>query len=246
MAFSGLVTRSAPAQVNVEPFRKQVADGGFGARVRASMASYAGNTRGVIFGSAGLVGLRTTRHFAFLALSGDYTRLDGTVSVAKWFGHARHAYELSSRVEWEEYGQIESDRFRRVTLRALAGTGPRVALLRRPGLEIHYGASYMYEHTNLDTAAPAGPGEGKAHRFSNYVSLWHEAHERIVLSSVTYAQPRFSRPADVTLLSVNGAEFVIVPRLRSRLDATLRYDSVTPADVHSADFELKSALELVF
>jgi hypothetical protein len=62
---------AAKAQVNVEPYRQQVAQQGFGAGVRASMASYAGNTRGVIFGSAGLVGLHGRKNFAFLTLSGD-------------------------------------------------------------------------------------------------------------------------------------------------------------------------------
>ena len=36
------------------------------------------------------------------------------------------------------------------------------------------------------------------------------------------------------------------PRRRARVDATLRYDSVGPADVNRADLELKNSLELVF
>jgi hypothetical protein len=234
------------AQVNVEPFRDQLDGERVGGRVRASVASYAGNTQGTIFGGAGLVGLRGDSHLAYLAVTGDYTRLNGVVSVAKWFGHLRHSYEITPRTAWEQYGQVESDRFRRVTLRKLIGTGPRVALLRSLSTELWWGSSYMLEHTDLDTQATGGRGEGIAHRFSNYLSFTLDVHERILLSSVTYAQPRFDRPSDWVLLSVNSAEFSVTPLLQSRLDITMRYESVTPADVNSPDLELRSALEVVF
>jgi hypothetical protein len=243
-----LVTQStvAAAQVNVEPFREQLPEERWGARLRASVASYAGNTRGVIFGSAGLLGVRSSRHFAYLALTGDYTRLNGAVSVAKWFGHVRHDYRWTRVLWWEEYGQIESDRFRRVKVRELIGTGPRIGLVQSPTLQLFYGVSYMYERTNLDTDQGEGRGEGGAHRLSNYLAVTLEVQERIVLSSVSYCQPRFDAPSDLTVLSVSSADFTITPLLHSRLDTTFRYDSVTPADVHATDLELKSSLELVF
>jgi hypothetical protein len=234
------------AQVNVEPLRQQVADHGFGVRARASLASYAGNTQGVILGSSALVGLRSGRHHAYSVLSGDYTHLNSVVSVAKWFAHARHNYELYDWLWWEHYAQIESDRFRRVKLRELVGTGPRFGLLRSEELEVFYGVSYMLEHVDLSSADPSARGEGTFHRLSNYASVTFRVHERILLSSVTYAQPRFDRPSDVTILSVNAAEFTVTSKLASRIDATIRYDSVVPSDVRPADLELKSSLELVF
>lgn len=109
----------AAAQVNVEPLRDQLSDSGFGARVAGSVTSYAGNTQGVIFGSAGLAGARTDQHVAFLALSGDHARLNHVVSVAKWFAHARHNSQLSEALWWGAFGQVESDRFRRVVFRRL-------------------------------------------------------------------------------------------------------------------------------
>jgi hypothetical protein len=236
----------AHAQVNVEPLRQQVTDAGFGARISASATSYAGNTQGVIFGTSALGGLHIERQTSYVVLSGDYARLNGVVSVAKWFAHARHNYEVFGWLLWEAYGQIESDRFRRVTLRELVGTGPRFVLHRGEALELFYGASYMYEHTKLDTVDRSSAGEGDAHRFSNYVALTLRAHERIGLSSVTYVQPRFDAPSDFMLLTVNTAAFTITKLLRSRLDVTARYDSVKPFDVKATDLELKSALELVF
>jgi hypothetical protein len=246
LAVALLVSPHASAQVNVEPLRQQVAEDGFGARLRASLTSYAGNTRGLILGGAALMGMRTHQHLAYVDLSSDYTRLNGEVSVAKWFAHARHNYQLLPWLWWEEFGQLESDRFRRVTVRELIGTGPRFGLYQTEAFETFYGASYMYEHTVLTTSDRRPVGQGGVHRFNNYVAVTLRAHERVSLSSVTYFQPRFDRPSDLTLLSVSSAIFTITDRLKSRVDATVRYESVTPSDVTSGDLELKSSLEVVF
>jgi hypothetical protein len=235
---------AARSQVNVEPLRQQLKEDGWGGRVQASVATYAGNTEGVILGSAGFVGARGERNIAYAVLNGDYARLNGAVSVAKWFAHGRYNYELSDALWWEVYGQIESDRFRRVALRELAGTGPRVALLQSPRVDLFYGISYMYEHADFSTAE--ADADGTTHRVSNYIAVTVKAQERIVLTNVTYAQPRLSRFKDVDLLSVSSADFTVTKRLHSRLDAVVRYSSVLPADIERFDVELKNSLEFLF
>ncbi|RYZ02355.1 MAG: DUF481 domain-containing protein [Myxococcales bacterium] len=235
---------SAQAQVNVEPLRQQLKEDGWGGRLQASVATYAGNTEGVILGSAAFFGARGLRNVVYTTLSGDYARLNGTVSVAKWFAHARHNYELSDMLWWEVYGQLESDRFRRVAVRELVGTGPRVGLLQTDAVELFYGVSYMYEHQDYSTEEL--DADRTAHRISNYLAVTVKAQERIVLSNVTYAQPRLTRFKDVDLLSVSSADFTVTKRLHSRLDAVVRYSSVVPSDIERFDVELKNSLEFLF
>src|SRR3954471_4978472 len=93
-----LRTREVSAQVNVEPLRQQVTARRFGAHIAASSDAYAGNTQGVVFGSSALLGGRTDRNFGYLDVSGDYSKLGGLVSVAKWFAHLRHNFELNHRL----------------------------------------------------------------------------------------------------------------------------------------------------
>jgi hypothetical protein len=240
------LSRHAAAQVNVEPLRQQVTERRFGARISVSTTSYAGNTQGVVFGGAALLGGRTERHFGYLDLSGDYSRLGGAVSVAKWFAHLRHNFELGPGTWWEEYAQIESDRFRRVQVRELLGTGPRFALVRTKPFEAFFGTSYMVEHTELNSVDRASRGEGTFERWSNYIALTLKPDDHILLSSVNYVQPRIDRFTDYKVLSVSSVGFTITTHLKSHVDATARYESVTPADVRSADLELKSALEVAF
>ncbi len=241
-----LAAAPAAAQVNVEPLRQQLSEDGLGGRVQASVAGYAGNTDGVVLGSGAFVGWRGSRHVAYAVLTGDYTKLNGEVSVAKWFAHLRHNYRLLPWLFWEEYAQIDSDRFRRVTLRQLLGTGPRFQLLDSETAQLFYGASYMYEHTQLASDTENERGQGSAHRFSNYLAVTVRCDERISLSSVAYVQPRFDRPADLRVLSVSSADFTITDRLHSRLDVVVRYGSRVPPDIERADLELKNSLEILF
>ncbi|MET0795589.1 MAG: DUF481 domain-containing protein [Polyangiaceae bacterium] len=236
----------ASAQVNVEPLRQQVTERRFGARINASTTTYAGNTQGVVFGGAALLGGRTQRNFGYLDVSGDYSRLAGVVSVAKWFSHLRHNFQIDSEVWWEEYAQLESDRFRRVQLRELAGTGPRFRLAQGKRIEVYFGTSYMVEHTELDSIDRDPEGQGTFERWSSYIALTFKPQDRILLSTVTYVQPRIDRFADYKVLSVSGADFKITTHLHSRLDVTARYESAAPSDVRHADLELKSSLEVVF
>jgi Protein of unknown function, DUF481 len=245
VALCGLLwSFTAHAQVNVEPLRQQLTQDGWGGRVRASVATYAGNTEGVILGSAGFVGARGQRNLAYGVLNGDYARLNGAVSVAKWFAHGRYNYELSDDLWWEVYGQIESDRFRRVAVREVVGVGPRLALLQTAVIDLFYGVAYMYEHEDFSTEERHA--DGTAHRVSNYLAVTMKLHERIVLTNVTYAQPRLTRFSDVDLLSASSADFTVTKRLHSRLDAVVRYSSVLPADIERFDLELKNSLELLF
>lgn len=232
----------ATAQVNVEPLRQQVAERGFGARLGGSLTSYAGNTRGIQLSTSGFVGGRFGSHLLYGAGSASYTQLNEVVSVAKWFGHLRYNYELLPWLFWEVFGQVEGDRFRRVTLRRLLGTGPRLELISSDDFDLSCGTSYLNE---VSTIADGG-GRRSVQRWNNFVSAELRAHPKIVLSSVTYVQPNFADFGDMHLLSVLGADFEITGRLHSVFGATLRYENPPAPQVKPADLEIKSSLDVVF
>jgi len=237
---------SAAAQVNVEPLRQQVAERGFGARAAGSLTGYAGNTQGVQLATSAFVGGRYGSHLMFGAGSASYTKLNQVISVAKWFGHLRYNHELEPWLFWEVLGQVEGDRFRRISFRRLLGTGLRLQLLSSEEIELTYGASYLNEVSTIATDSAGPGGERQVHRFNNYVSAALHAHPKITLSDVTYVQPSFTDFSDMHLLSVLSADFEVTPRLHSRIDATLRYENPRPLEVKPTDLELKSSLELVF
>jgi hypothetical protein len=241
-----LVSGVAAAQVNIESVRSQLDTSSFGGRIRLSMSAYAGNTEGVVFGTSGIVGGRIGPNLGFATASADYARLGGATSVKKSFAHLRHNYEFNDFFWWEEFVQSETDRFRRIEVRALVGTGPRFALFKsRKWLDLYAGSSYMLEYTSIDrTAVITEPA--LVHRLNVYLALTARPDERITLSTIMYYQPRFDEPTDAHVLNVSSAEFKVTPILTSRMDATTRYESVVPNGVKRADLEFKSSLELKF
>lgn len=231
--------------MNVEPIRQQLAESGFGARLRLSLSAYQGNTQGLVAGASALLGGRSARHLGFLNASGDYAHFGSETTVHRSFVHLRHNYTLSSMLWWEEFAQSETDRFRRIRWRGLLGTGPRFGIFKTEMAELYYGAAYMLEYTAVGSSTEYEEPR-RVHRFSNYAALTLRPDERISLSTITYFQPRFDEPSDFRVLNVTGVEFKVTEMLQSRIDTTTRYESRTAEDVKSTDFEFKSSLELKF
>jgi hypothetical protein len=234
----------ARAQVNVESVRKQLDTKEFDTRLRFSLAGYAGNTQGIVLGTSALFGFHEGRHLGFATASADYAKFAGVVSVNKSFLHLRHNYELYDFMWWEEFGQLETDKFRRIQLRAVVGTGPRFKIWQsKQWMDLFAGFSYMLEHTSVDPSTEATE-PATVHRLNTYVAFTGRPDERIVLSTILYYQPRFDQWNDAHLLNVFSVEFKVTELLQSRFDATTRYESKTPTGVKHGDLELKSSLEL--
>jgi hypothetical protein len=241
-----LASHRAFAQVNIESVRKQLDTASFGARVRFSVAAYAGNTQGVIVGTSDLVGGRAGSNLGFATASADYARLGGSTSVQKSFFHLRHNYEFTDFFWWEEFAQSETDHFRRIQLRALFGTGPRFKVLKhKDWLDLFVGVSYMLEYTSTDASAEITE-PSLVHRLNTYFAATVRPDPRIGFTSITYYQPRFDDFTDTQFLNVSGVEFKVTDVLTSRIDTTTRYESNVPKGVKRADLEFKSSLELKF
>jgi Protein of unknown function, DUF481 len=235
-------TRSARAQVDVEPLRKELKDKhGLGGHLSGSLSAYRGNTNGIVFGAGGLVGAHSAPHFAYIAASGNYAEYESTATVSNSFAHARYNYELTRWLAGELFAQVEADRFRRISRRDLLGIGPRFALFQSDPFDLYYGDGYMLEHTERSDGSTV-----LAHRFSNYVALAYRPEDRIVLSTTLYYQPRFDDFGDFRLLGIGGAEFEITKVLKSRIGVVVRHESRVPSDVKRTDFELDNSLALKF
>jgi hypothetical protein len=230
--------------VNVEPIRQRVAEEGFGVRIDGSMTGFAGNTEGLVLGSGLLVGSREAPHLAFLNAAGDYARFGGEAQVQKSFAHARYNLQFLPWLWGELFGQVETDKFRQITLRTLAGTGPRFALLQEVHGDVFLGTAYMLEYTEIDDAAEDAGAQGLAHRSSSYLSMILRAEERVTLNNVIYFQPRWDDFSDYRILNVTGLGFTISKRLETRIDVTARYESVHAEAVKPFDLQVKNSIAL--
>lgn len=240
--------RRAFAQVNVEGLRKALSASGVHGSLNGSLTTYGGNTMGTELGGAALLGYREARQLVYLSTNANYSNLGGEVQVSNGFVHFRYNYALGPSVAAELFTQGESDRFRRLRLRTLVGTGARFTLAEGETAALFYGVSYMYEHTTLSESVadtPVRPAD--VHRMNNYAALLIVLEPgRAVLGNTVYFQPRLDDFRDVRLLDVLALDVTVTGRLSASLQATLRYESPVPGPIQRADLMVKNMLGITF
>jgi hypothetical protein len=240
------IATTAAGQVNVEPLRDEVGDNQLGGRAQLTFSGRVGNTQGMTLGSSGILGGRTGRHFGFVAASGDYQRSSGATDVEKYFAHARYNLHVVDPLIWEVFAQAEHDRFQRLSLRELLGTGPRFELIDDETVSLAVATAYMLELEAL-TAEDPYPEEDKiSHRSSSYATLLIAPDDRVSFEIVCFYQPRFDDPRDFRFSSTTTMEFSIVSILTAQIGTTSRYDSHPPGGVGRFDLEVKNALGVKF
>jgi hypothetical protein len=242
------VSRDAEGQVNVEGLRKALTTPGIHGTLSGSITTYGGNTMGMTLGGVALVGYRAERQLIYLSTNANYSNLGGEVQVSNAFAHFRYNYVLDPGVSLEVFTQVENDRFRRLRLRTLVGTGLRFTVIEGESVALFYGVSYMFEHTSLGESVadhPVRPAD--VHRMNNYAALVIVLEPgRAALGNTIYCQPRFDDFRDLRLLDVLSLDVTITGTLSASLQATLRYESPVPESLERADLMVKNMLGVTF
>lgn len=244
----GLLTPSlAWAQVNVEQLRSDYREGPARAQLEASFTGRTGNVQSVEAGGGAIGAARLGMHGFFGSSRADYARFNGATTVSKSFIHLRYELHLLSWLSHEVYVQQQQDKFQRLLLRELVGTGPRFVLVDEEDLKIALGASTMFEYERIAVAAGA-PDEPMtfAHRFSSYLTSTWKPDSRVAATSTVYVQPRWDAFDDTRVLFETAVSTAIAKRLALKFLATVRYDSAPPTTVRTTDAEVKNAIVLKF
>jgi uncharacterized protein DUF481 len=243
-----LIAPTARAQVNVESLRKQLTEQGVHGRLGGSITTYNGNTIGTELGGSALLGYRAGPELVYITTNANYANLGGEVQVANAFLHFRYNHALEDWVALEAFTQGESDRFRRLRLRTLAGVGLRFKIAESEAAALFYGVSYMYEHTSLGASVadkPVRPAD--VHRMNNYAALLVVLEPgRAALSNTLYCQPRFDDFGDLRLLDILSLDVTVTGVITASMQATLRYESPVPETLKPADLTVKNTLGVTF
>lgn len=177
---------------------------------------------------------------------GGYGTSRGLTLTKRSFEHLRVRYAIDCRWRWEGFVQHEYDAFRRLVIRALAGTGPALQLVASGPATLLAGAAYMFEFEELDKrTGTSDAGERSIfHRASFYVTGTHKLGEGVSITETFYVQPRLRHPSDVRLF----AEIAVTSKLSKRLalsDAlTFAYDRTPPDEIERLDTQLVVSLIL--
>jgi len=213
-------------------------------RVGTKLEWRTGNNPLFDIGGAGSIVVRRG-HLLGLALArGEYGTSGGLTLTKKSFEHVRARIELDDRWRWEVFAQHEYDQFRRLSLRALAGTGPAFQLVHTKVIDVLAGASYLYEYERLDTR-PGTTDAGlrtTAHRGSGYVTGHEDIGGGAAIIETVYVQPRLDDPADIRLLGELSLRSKLSSRIALENSFNIAYDRTPPDGIRRTDTQLQVAI----
>jgi len=184
---------------------------------------------------------------AIWLFSGSYTfqqsKYDGIYhkTVNKAYLHSRHIMGISKTLNWEYFGQVESNEFQKLAFRGLFGIGARWKPFEK---KIYFGLSPMFvRESYLDTNI-----ESKNSVKSNfYVNMVCPINEKTDISYVLYFQPDILVPKDFDLIQTLQLENQITEKISLLIHFSYDYDS-EPIDnsIKKYDFEQKTMLRYKF
>ncbi len=239
-----LYVPSLAAQVNVEPLRAKLKDGGATYHFRGALSMHQGNTNASAASAGALTGWSTGPYLGYLNATVDYAESNYEANVTKVFAHARFDRRLVRALHGEVFVQFEHDPFRELDTRELFGSGPRLEFDWEQW-RLHGGMSYMLELTKRRVGAAAGEYVAR-HRLNNYATVNYTPHPNVELSETVYFQPRFDRVSDYFLLSIFGAKFSVTSTLSTGIDLIYRRENVVPAGVEQDDVQMMNSISLTF
>lgn len=246
----GLPCGTASAQiVNVQgALAKAPATDGASGDVALKVTWRSGNNPLFDLGGAGTVLVRHGRVLALALARGEYGRSGGVTLTEKSFEHLRARVTIDCRWRWEVFLQHEFDKFRRLSFRAVAGTGPALQLVDQPELSLLAGAAYLLDFERLDDRM--GTLDAGREDVSSRASLYLTGHEDLSTSvsiiETVYVQPRLTDPSDVRLLGELSVQSKLTKHTALKDSFVIAYDDTPPEGVKRLDTALEVALLVSF
>lgn len=242
-----LFARTSAAQVNVERLRGDLGKAPAVGSIEGTFTGRSGNVDSVETGGVATAAARVGRNRFFASTLADYGRVNHITTVSRSFIHVRYNYELLYWLAAEVFAQQQQDKFQRLLLRELIGTGPRFVVADEKELRVALGTAYMLEYERINVAEGAPDKRATiAHRSSSYASAVWQLDDRIRMLGTVYIQPRLDDWGDVRVLAEAAVTTDLAKRFALKFAATLRHDSEPPTEVKPTDIEVKNSFVFKF
>jgi len=179
-----------------------------------------------------------------LAILGyQYAESNDVRSVNKAFIHYRYIYQLTDTMDWELFGQLESNEFTRLSYRGLIGTGARFSLAKSERHNAFGGLGGFYSREETEyTSGLTDDGVEEFTRANFYLLSKYKIKPTISLSNTLYYQPRMSRPSDYRALLETKFDFKINKELSFRLSLDIEHDSEPSQSIKKTDISYMTGL----
>ncbi len=221
---------------------------GQGGQVEGKISWLEGNNPLFDIGGSGAFLIRRSNLIGLAVARGEYGTSRGVLLTKKTFEHIRLRSLLEGGWRWEWFAQHEFDQFRRLSLRAVTGTGPAYQFFGSKEVEVLGGIAYIYEDERLD-ARSGTIDAGKhsvAHRVSAYVTGHQDLSKTASIVETVYAQPRIDAPSDIRILGELSVQTKLTSRIALKDTFNVAYDASPPDGVRTYDTLLEVSVIVTF
>lgn len=250
VGLGGSVRRAEAQIVNVQgQLAKPPEKDGLTGQVELKLDWRTGNSTFFDIGGTGSLLLRRGRLLALALVRGEYGNAgDGIPFARKAFEHLRSRVTIDCRWRWEAFVQHEYDAFRRLSVRAIAGTGPALQIVNEPRVALLAGAAYLFESERLDTRAGTIDAGARsiASRASFYLTGTEQLGAGVSIAQTLYVQPRLDELGDVRIFGELSLTTKLSKRIALTDGFTVSYDRTPPDGIRRYDTQLKIGLLVTF
>ncbi|MCG8329685.1 MAG: DUF481 domain-containing protein [Chitinophagales bacterium] len=165
------------------------------------------------------------------------------------FAHLRYNYRINDFITWEAFSQGQFDEIQQLDRRLLAGTGPRIRLLRTDSSHLYVGCLYMYENEVSYNEFEDFPREENLlydHRISTYFSGAYSLNNYFTINLVVYYQPKLTQWEDYRISSETSLSVQLSKTLSFNTYFQLIYDAKPPVPVPNTMYVLRNGLSVSF
>lgn len=242
-----IIECDAPAQVNIEKFRRKQMEEGYSGFIELDLTHKTGNVELTELEVEGRLDRRSKRSHSFLIIETGYGWQGGRRFSNEGLVHARHVFGGRPALQPELFIQYNYDRERLLNFRLLAGAGIRSVLYGSDDLQLSLGTTLMPEHEEYDLdASNSHDRKVTVLRWSSYLAKSIRFGESAAWTSTFYVQPDVEDFDDVRLLLDSALSVDILDKLSIVVEFSLLYDSEPPDGIESLDTELEPGLVFRF
>lgn len=229
--------------VNIEDGNWQLTKNGNTINLFASLEGSSGNTEKQSFSLGGRWQVKHDEVSAFIIADGEYGESSGATNTNKKFLHGRYISRLTSGFAWEIFGQAESDEFKRLESRWLAGGGGRWFLADETNYQNYLGLGAFYSREKINFSNSADSGSVSQNRLNAYWVYRSKVSDRITFLNTIYWQPSFKDSSDFRALNQFALSIDIAEKLKWKWQTNISYDSMPPSDVEKQDVTYSTVIE---
>ncbi len=245
-----LITLSLPvhAIVNLQDIHTQEIKPGFSGTVGLEFSGTKGNSEKSDTTLASQLQWNNTDYRNILLADYSYGEANQQINSDEAFLHLRHIHHINHHYAWELFGQLQNDRFARLSLRRLVGGGFRHKQDFGDNRYI-FGVGAFFEEERLkEDANITTPEERRSNNWRGnlYGITGHTLNDQSRLFSTLYYQPKLSDSGDYRVLLKAGVKVKMAENLNLTIGVDGKYDSQPPLEVKDYDISYRSGIELNF